>query len=405
MIINSNLFFKNYQTLLFVTNFLYNIVTFLQKETDLDISLIILSAGNSNRFEYPVKKQWLRIQNKPLWQFVADRFNEFFDFKKTIITANANEKRLYEKQCDYIIVAGDKERQLSLKNALEYVNTEYVMVSDVARACIPKEIIENLLKNPSDCTVPFLKPVDTVVYENSTIDRDKVKLIQTPQLSKTEILKKALQTDKLFTDERAAIEAIGGEIKYIKGSEKSKKITYFKDLDLPCLKRPSKDIFTGIGYDTHRFEENKEMFLGGVKIDVDYGFKAHSDGDVAIHALIDALLGAAGYGDIGEFFPDNDPDFKDISSVKLLEYVKEVLIKTGFEIVNADLTIIAQKPKLKNYKTKIQRNLSKLLNAPVNIKATTNEKMGFIGRGEGIGVIANANLKYKDWYEDYNNRK
>jgi len=372
----------------------------------LNVTLIILSAGNSTRFEYPVKKQWLRIENKPLWQFVAERFNTFFDFKNTILTANKEEVRLYEKLCDYTIVPGDRERQLSLKNALEYVDTEYVMVSDVARACVPREIIEKLIQNPADCTVPFIKPVDTVVYENSTIDRNKVKLIQTPQLSRTEILKKALDTDRLFTDERAAIEAIGGRIKYIPGSEQSRKITYFKDLNLPCLKRPSKDIFTGIGYDTHRFEENKEMFLGGVKIDnTGYGFKAHSDGDVASHALIDAMLGAAGYGDIGEFFPDDDPAFKDISSVKLLKYVKDVLLKTGFEIVNADLTVIAQKPRLKEYKTKIQRNLSNLLGARVNVKATTNEKMGFIGRGEGIAVMASTNLKYKDWYEDYNSRK
>ena len=147
------------------------------------------------------------------------------------------------------------------------------------------------------------------------------------------------------------------------------------------------------------------MYLGGVKLDTDYGFKAHSDGDVVIHSLIDALLGAAGYGDIGEFFPDNDEKYKNISSIELLQKVLEILKKTGFEIVNADITIIAEKPKLQNYKTKIQRNLSNLLNARVNIKATTNEKMGFIGRGEGVSVISIANLKYKDWYEDYNSRK
>ncbi|MEO1923777.1 MAG: 2-C-methyl-D-erythritol 2,4-cyclodiphosphate synthase, partial [Nautiliaceae bacterium] len=266
----------------------------------MDITLIVLSAGNSTRFSYPVKKQWLRIGNDPLWRFVAKRFNGFFNFQKTVITANQNDVRLYEKLCDYTIVAGDKERQLSLKNALKKVDTEYVMVTDVARACVPKEIVLKLINNPSDCTVPYLKPVDTVVYDNKTINRDKVKLIQTPQLSKTDILKKALKTDTLFTDERAAIEAIGGKIKYISGSEESKKITYFKDLNLPCLKPPQKTIFTGNGYDTHKFEKNKKMFLGGIEIDTDYGFKAHSDGDVAIHALIDALLGAAGFGDIGE---------------------------------------------------------------------------------------------------------
>ena len=371
----------------------------------MDITLIILSAGNSTRFDYEVKKQWLRINKKPLWLFVADRFNEFYNFKKTIITANPKEKRLYEKLSDYEIISGDKERQYSLINALENITSEYVLITDVARACVPKEIILNLLSKKTDCTVPYIAPVDTVVYEDKTINREKVKLIQTPQFSKTEILKKALKTDKLFTDERAAIESIGGKIEYIKGSELSKKITYFKDLDLPCLKAPSRDVFVGNGYDTHKFEENKKMILGGIEIDTPYGLKAHSDGDVVIHSLIDALLGAAGYGDIGEFFPDNDEKYKNANSVQLLKEIADILTKTGFKIINADISIIAEQPKLKNYKTKIQRNLSRLLNTPVNVKATTNEKMGFIGRNEGIAVISNATLKYKDWYEDYNSRK
>jgi len=371
----------------------------------LDVTLVLLSAGDSTRFNYPIKKQWIRIENNPLWLYVANRLNSFYNFKKTIITANEKDVRLYKKLCDYEIVKGASNRQYSLKNAIEYVDSEYVMVSDVARACIPKEVVINLINNPSDCTVPYLKPVDTIVYKNKTINRDEVKLIQTPQLSKTKLLKKALNSNKLFTDERALIESIGGEIKYILGSKKSKKITYFEDLDLPCLKRPSNNIFVGNGYDTHKFEKDKEMFLGGVKIDVDYGFKAHSDGDVVIHSLIDALLGASGFGDIGEFFPDNDKQYKNISSVTLLKEVLNTLSYTGYEIINADITIIAQKPKLSSYKTKIQRNLSKLLNAPVNIKATTNEKMGFIGREEGISVISTTTLRYKDWYEDYNSRK
>ncbi len=371
----------------------------------MNVTLIILSAGNSTRFNYKVKKQWLRIGNKPLWQFVAERFNSIFEFKKTIITANPKEIKLYEKLSDFTIVSGDKERQLSLKNALKYTNSEYVLISDVARPCINKDILNKIFSKKADCVVPYLKPVDTIVYENKTIDRNKIKLIQTPQLSKTSLLKKALETDKIFTDERAAIESIGGSIEYIEGSEKLKKITYFKDLNLPCLTPPSKDILTGNGYDTHKFEENKKMVLGGIEIDVPYGLKAHSDGDVVIHSLIDALLGAAGYGDIGEFFPDNDEKYKNANSVELLKEVINILTSTGYEIINADISIIAEKPKLNNYKTKIQRNLSKLLNTQVNVKATTNEKMGFIGREEGIAVISNATLKYKDWYEDYNRRK
>lgn len=368
----------------------------------MDVTLIVLSAGNSTRFNYPVKKQWLRIKDKPLWLYVADRLNGFYSFKNTIITANKNDVRLYEKLCDYTIIEGAGERQYSLKNALAKVSTEYVMVTDVARACIPKKIIENLIQNPADCTVPYLKPVDTVVYADSTINRDEVKLIQTPQLSRTEILKKALNTDRLFTDERAAVEALGGKIKYIEGSEESRKITYFRDLNLPCLKSPSQNILLGNGYDTHSFTKNKKMILGGIEIEADYGLKAHSDGDVVIHSLIDALLGAAGFGDIGEFFPDTDEKYKGISSIKLLEHTIDTLTYTGYEIINADITVIAEKPKLKNYKTAIQRNLSRILNSQVNVKATTNEKMGFVGRGEGIAVISTATLKYKDWHEDYN---
>ena len=371
----------------------------------MNVTLIVLSAGSSTRFDYPVKKQWIRIKNKPLWLFTADRLNDFFNFSETIITANEKEVGLYKKLSDYTIVKGAQTRQQSLKNALKKVNSEYVMITDVARACVPKEIVLNLIQHKAVCTVPYLKPVDTVVYENTTINRDEVKLIQTPQLSKTETLKKALETTTEYTDERAAIEALGENITYILGSEESKKITYFKDLNLPCLKKPSTSILNGIGYDTHKFQSNKPMVLGGVKIDSTFGFKAHSDGDVLIHAIIDALLGAAGFGDIGEFFPDTDARFKNANSVDLLLQIKEMLTKTGFEIVNVDATIIAQKPKLKDYKTKIQRHLSNLLNTQVNIKATTNEKMGFVGREEGVAVLASANLTYKDWYEDYNSRK
>ena len=188
---------------------------------------------------------------------------------------------------------------------------------------------------------------------------------------------------------------------------KSQKLTYIDDLNkLKCLKPAPKDIFIGTGYDIHPFEANKKMFLGGVHIKSDIGFKAHSDGDVLIHSLIDAILGAAQAGDIGEFFPDNDPKYKGIDSKKLLKYVVNLIEKTGFEVVNIDITIIAQTPKLSPYKKEMKNSLKQLTNCEnINIKATTNEKMGFIGRGEGIAVISTATLKYKDWYEHYNSRK
>lgn len=370
-----------------------------------DLTLILLAAGSSSRFNLEVKKQWLRIEHKPLWQYVADKFNNSGLFNKIIITCADDEIEFMQNYASYTFVKGASSRGGSLKNALREVTSEYVLVSDIARACISEDFLNKIIleKGSSDCIVPYLKVADTVVYEDKTIDRDKVKRVQTPQLSKTSILIQALEANDDFTDESSAIVANGGKRKFILGEGEAHKITFIEDLkNIPCLKAPSSDILSGTGFDVHAFDTHGEMFLGGVKIESDFGFKAHSDGDVAIHALIDALLGAAGMGDIGMMFPDNDDSYKGIDSKELLQRVVSKLCNFGFVIINVDLTITAQTPRLKDYKLKMRKTIAKILNCDssrVNIKATTTEKLGFIGRREGVGVIANANLKYFNWEE------
>ena len=373
-----------------------------------DISLILLAAGSSSRFNAPVKKQWLRIGSKPLWQFVADRFLDFDLFENVIITAAAGEEQYMRYHGEYTIVTGGNTRQESLKNALELVQSRYVIVSDIARACIEKETLLALIeqKENFDVVVPYIDVSDTVVYNEETIDRNRLKRIQTPQLSRVSKLKEALASDEEFTDESSAIVAAGGKRGFIKGSQSATKITYAQDLAaLPCLQGPSEEILSGSGFDVHEFDVTKSyLYLCGERIECGYGFKAHSDGDVAIHALIDALLGACGMGDIGELFPDTDAAYAGIDSKKLLSRVLERIQSCGFEIVNLDLTIIAQKPKIAPYKERFRKNIAKLCNLPsvkVNIKATTTEKLGFIGRSEGVAVMANANLKYYN----YNRKK
>ncbi len=368
-----------------------------------DITLILLAAGDSSRFKLPVKKQWLRIDHTPLWQYVADQFEKTALFSNIIITSHKNEVAFMEHFCEYKIVAGGESRQTSLKNALEHVSTPYVLVSDIARACIDTAIIEKLinLKEKADVIVPTLKVTDTVVYQNETINRDNVLRIQTPQLSKCSVLKKALETTEQFTDESSAIVAQGGSRLFTDGSEDAHKITYHHDLlKLPCIHTPSSATLVGNGFDVHAFEADREMVLGGVKIDVDYGFKAHSDGDVAIHALIDALLGAAGLGDIGMLFPDNDDTYKGVDSKELLKETVLKLEQFGLVIINADVTIAAEAPRLSSYKMSMRKILANLLHIPavrMNVKATTTEKLGFIGRKEGVGVMASATLNYYDW--------
>jgi 2-C-methyl-D-erythritol 4-phosphate cytidylyltransferase/2-C-methyl-D-erythritol 2,4-cyclodiphosphate synthase len=349
------------------------------------------------------KKQWLRISHKPLWQFVADRLQNTNFFEKIIITSSSDDVEFMKLYSTHTIIEGGSTRQQSLKNALSEVDTKYVLVSDIARACISEDFLQRIiaLKGNSDCIVPYLPVSDTIVFENTTIDRSKVKRIQTPQLSCTDVLKTALHTDIEYTDESSAIVASGGTREFILGETNAHKITFTKDLNyLKCLEKPSNDILSGTGLDVHAFDNVGEMFLGGVKIESDYGFKAHSDGDVAIHALIDSILGAAGMGDIGMMFPDNDDAYKGIDSKELLKRVIKKVYDFGFVIVNTDLTIAAQKPRLAEYKLPMRHILAEILgieSSRVNIKATTTEKLGFVGRSEGVAVTANTNLKYFDW--------
>ncbi|MEA3373264.1 MAG: bifunctional 2-C-methyl-D-erythritol 4-phosphate cytidylyltransferase/2-C-methyl-D-erythritol 2,4-cyclodiphosphate synthase [Campylobacterota bacterium] len=368
-----------------------------------DLTLILLAAGSSSRFEHPVKKQWLRIGHDPLWLFVTNRLNNGGLFNKIIITAHPDEVTFMDTYSDHIVVEGGNSRQESLQNALRLVDSEYVLVTDIARACIDTKLLNTMIehKEEADCIVPYLPSIDTIVYGDETINRDNVKRIQTPQLSRTTILKKALDTVHEYTDESSAIKASGGTRFFIEGHDDAHKLTYLSDLrKVPCLQPPASATLLGNGFDVHAFEAGKPMVLGGVNIDADFGFKAHSDGDVAIHALIDALLGAAGMGDIGMLFPDSDDIYKNADSKLLLEKTVTLLHRFGYIIVNADVTIAAETPRLAEYKTHMRKVLASLMCIPasrMNVKATTTEKLGFIGRKEGVAVMATATLNYFNW--------
>ncbi len=368
-----------------------------------DLTLILLAAGSSSRFQAGVKKQWIRIGDLPLWEFVTKRFTQNNLFSRIIITAHPEDIEYMRLHGDYEIVAGGNSRQASLKRALEHVETPYVMVSDVARGCIGDSLLRRLLdaRDQADCIVPAVKVHDTVVYEGNTIDRNALLRIQTPQLSRTAALKAALQSPNEYTDESSAIAANGGSRRFVAGDEGARKLTTLADLaSLPCLTPPAASTFTGNGLDVHAFDTKGTLVLGGVKIDHPVGFKAHSDGDVAIHALIDALLGAAGIGDIGTLFPDSDDTYKDIDSAVLLERTCEKLTRYGFGIINADITVAAQSPRLAAYKNRMRTRLAAVMKVPpvrIGVKATTTEKLGFVGREEGVAVFATATLNYMDW--------
>lgn len=364
-----------------------------------------MGAGSSTRFKSPVKKQWIYSGTQPLWLQLARRFEAMEYFHDIIIVSSPEEILYMQNFADFTFVEGGASRQASLTNALDHVKTEHVLVSDIARCCVDTETIERIMdqKGQFACIVPTLPAVDTMYEENTPVDRSAFKIVQTPQLSVTATLQRAMESTEVFTDESSAIAALGEAIHFVEGSPAAHKLTTLADLQkLDCLQAPSAKTRTGFGLDTHAFEAGKTMLLCGVKIDVEYGFKAHSDGDVAIHAVIDALLGAAGMGDIGELYPDTEERYAGADSKTLLKDTCRRITQYGFQIDNIDLTIVAQQPRLLAYKNRMRKTLAGILGIAsnlVNIKATTSEKLGFIGRKEGVTVHALANLTYFNWKE------
>ena len=198
-----------------------------------EISLVLLAAGSSTRFASPVKKQWLRIGDDPLWLYVAKNLQKKAKFAKIIIVANEADLEYMKKFSDeFEFAVGGDLRQISLKNALEKVQSEFVLVSDIARAKISSNLINSLLENLGkfDCVSPYLSVNDTAYLGENEIKRDEIKLIQTPQLSRTNLLKKALQSEKIFTDDSLAIQSVGGTLGFVKGEISARKITHIWDL-------------------------------------------------------------------------------------------------------------------------------------------------------------------------------
>lgn len=403
-----------------------------------------MSAGDSLRFRsdlerlQKVKKQWLYFDDVPLWLFVL-RSLSYISFDQKIIVANEAEIELMRGFVteDIIFVKGGNTRAQSVSNSLQKVTSEYAFITDVARVFQNRDVCLNLLKNYEDftCSVPYLNPKDAMLYVTNqnieAINREGIFSIQTPQISKVAELKKALSAEngsKKFVDESAAILYLmrqNGEIsqlsegptkifkskdlslRLIKGDRNMHKLTDAQDLFmLEHMKAPSSRQFIGSGFDVHEFERKsaeetgKKMLLGGVHIPGELGFKAHSDGDVLLHSICDAILGAIGSGDIGQWFPDTDSANKNIDSKFMLDRIYDFAISVGFEIINIDCTIIAEVPKINPYRNEIRQSVAKLLGlAPsrVNIKATTTEKLGFIGRKEGVATQVAVTLGLINW--------
>ncbi|MBO4548241.1 MAG: 2-C-methyl-D-erythritol 2,4-cyclodiphosphate synthase, partial [Abditibacteriota bacterium] len=302
---------------------------------------------------------------------------------------------------------GGSDRQASVNNGLELVTEDLVLIHDAARPALRPEIITECIEalDRYSSVLVCVPVTDTVkvAAEDMTVkdtpDRSRLYAAQTPQGFRTSVIKeahrKAAEAGLSFTDDASVAEWAGEKTGIITGSYDNIKVTTPKDIAvLRQIMNDGKTLRTGIGIDAHRFSAvpgERALILGGVDCEAPFGLIGHSDADVLVHAVMDALLGAAALGDIGVHFPPSDDAYKGISSLLLLKRVGGLLRDKGCGIINIDAVIIAQKPRLAPFIPRMKANIASVLGIDgdsVSVKATTTEHMGFEGRKEGISAHA-----------------
>ena len=396
------------------------------------VAAIIPAAGSGVRMGLATPKQFFELDGTPILIHTLQVFQQVESIGHIIVVVPQESCAWVEEQVRkfhiskiFKVIAGGKHRQDSVLAGLEALppEIELVLVHDGVRPFVPVSVIDNCLQEAEAegaamAAIPVkdtLKAVSTEKEIEQTIDRSGIWQAQTPQASDISLLKRAFaeaakHKDFIATDEAALLERINVPVMVVEGSEKNIKITRPEDIILAkaILMESQEDntvmegncqYKSGYGFDAHRLVDGRPLVLGGITVSHEKGLQGHSDADVLTHALCDAMLGAAGAGDIGQHFPNTDDKFKDINSLKILESVSEFAAKKGYVLHNADITVVAQKPKLAKYFEAMKKKLAVACDADpksINLKATTTEGMGFEGREEGMSAHAVVMLKRSD---------
>lgn len=363
------------------------------------VGVIICGAGKGLRAGFNGNKLLAPFEGSCALKKTLDAF-DFPSISQMVVTSSQNDYEEICKLCsayqNTTVVIGGETRMQSVANGLKQISTDIVLIHDGARPFIRRETVEECIQSVMafgsgicaiDCT-------DTVAEtENGKIVnvpcRESLKAIQTPQGFFTENIRyaysRALENKESFTDDSSIFAKYCGKPTLCKGSLDNKKLTYAQDFT------PT-DYRCGFGIDTHAFGKPQDyILLGGVKIPAKSGLIAHSDGDVLIHALMDALLSACGLKDIGHYFPDTDKRFENANSIGLLQEVLALIKKENYKVKNLSIAIQAEKPKLANYIDDIKNSLAGILEISptcIGVSAGTNEGLGYVGEGKGITVNA-----------------
>lgn len=373
------------------------------------ISAIIPAAGSSRRMRSKINKQFMSIAGQPvLTRSLLSLRGHVGEF---IILSRPGEEELC-RECardhveNYKIINGGTTRQESVYNGLLHCQGDYILIHDGNRPLASSDLVQRVIAagRQHSAAIPALPVVDTIkeVQDHSvvaTLPRHRLWAVQTPQVFKRELLlaahAQAREENFHGTDDASLLEAMGFAVTVIHGEGTNIKITTPKDIFVAQESIREREgralgtIKTGIGFDVHKLVPGLPLILGGVDIPFAQGLLGHSDADALLHALMDAMLGAAGLGDIGQHFPDTDTAWAGADSRQLLARVTQLIEQEGNRLINVDCIILAQAPKLSPYKEKMIATISrftKLEPASINIKATTTEGLGFVGRGEGIAA-------------------
>ena len=355
---------------------------------------IILASGQSKRFNSKKLKQFIRYKNKALFEHSVEKAINSKLFKKIILVTNRKKQIQNNYHKNLIIIKGGKERSDSSLLGLKYIKKfkpNNVLIHDAARPNFSikllKSLVNSLKKNKA--TIPVISSKDSIKYKVKNqlfnLNKKNAYLTQTPQaFNYKDLYNLSISQKNKIQDEATLFIKNNLKIKFIKGENLNNKITFKDDLKL------TKTYF-GIGFDIHRLIKNKKLYLGGIKIPFHSGLKGHSDGDVILHSIIDAILGALRKKDIGYLYPSNKNKYKNIRSPKMLNPIISDLKNKNFYINNLDINLICEKPKVSIYRNKILNSLSSLLNVDkniINLKGKTVEKLGLIGKENAIACEA-----------------
>lgn len=369
---------------------------------------IIMAAGSGTRMGLGRNKVLVPVAGKSALERSVAAFSGLVD--GTIVVINPEDIEIIRgMELAAQIVSGGTTRQQSVLAGLRALpgDADIVLIHDAARPNISTQVILRCLLSARTfgsgvASVPVkdtIKQTGAEGYVIVTPSRDALRAAQTPQAFSAQGLRQAIETlearGETATDDAGAMEAVGLPVRLVDGDYTNIKLTTPEDMRmLEALfggGGESRIPRVGHGFDVHRLVDSRTLILCGVSIPYEKGLLGHSDADVALHALMDALLGAAGLGDIGRHFPDTEKQYEGISSLLLLERVNDMLAERGFSVQNVDITIIAQRPKLRPYIDEMTKRTAHALGLhteKVNIKATTTEGLGF--EGEGLGISAHA---------------